>query len=181
MVYFITDGEYTKIGYAKEVYTRLKALQTANARILTVRYVIDGNKHKEHKVHKMFEVYRAPAQNEWFKIPEGKLESILMANKITDLNFAKRKANIINTKSIGARQVLKGPPKSKKEKKAQKTKITLLLDDIRTRLAGKPHQMISYKGYQAKYGFTKEQISFYVRSARLAKDVYEFNAKVSRS
>lgn len=71
-VYFITDGEYVKIGISIEVRGRLSGLQTANARPLLVAGVIPyGGQDFEAALHKKFAHLRA--KGEWFKIaPELK-------------------------------------------------------------------------------------------------------------
>ena len=98
MVYFITDGEYTKIGKAKCPYTRLKALQTANARVLSLLYSFPGGVNVEKKLHTYFKEYQSEANNEWFKIPHIKLRGMLVDYGMLDLAKASHDARIINNK-----------------------------------------------------------------------------------
>ena len=72
-VYFISDGEYTKIGIAESLQKRLKGLQTANARKLYPLYVVKVNRPAEAhaleiKLHKFFRDKNTIG--EWFDITE---------------------------------------------------------------------------------------------------------------
>ncbi len=67
-LYFISDGEYVKIGKTKNIKNRMKALRTANPRDLTlIRYVYtdDWLSYNENKFHKIFSKYRIK-NTEWF-------------------------------------------------------------------------------------------------------------------
>ena len=67
-VYFITDGEFVKIGVADNVEKRLKELQTGNPKELTVvRSVYCENPYYAEKLfHDLFRYKRV--NGEWFKI-----------------------------------------------------------------------------------------------------------------
>lgn len=67
-VYFITDGEYVKIGVATNVEKRLKGLQTANARKLSVLYSYPSAWPyvEESKWHEQYKDRHV--RNEWFDI-----------------------------------------------------------------------------------------------------------------
>lgn len=67
MIYFITDGEYTKIGVADDPHKRLRELQTGNARELTLICSIDGSYELERKLHKVLGNWRV--LGEWFDVP----------------------------------------------------------------------------------------------------------------
>ena len=49
MVYFISDGTYTKIGKSKNPLSRIKGLQTSNAKGLTFKYLFDCSDQYEKK------------------------------------------------------------------------------------------------------------------------------------
>ena len=73
-VYFISDGEFIKIGIANSVKKRLNGLQTANARKLNILYVIRVCKPSEAhaietKLHKYF--HEQNTIGEWFSITEN--------------------------------------------------------------------------------------------------------------
>lgn len=70
-VYFISDGEYLKIGISNDVDKRLKTLQTSNARLLNLVHCIEvPNKDYaiwiENTLHGAFP--HARAMGEWFRI-----------------------------------------------------------------------------------------------------------------
>lgn len=75
-VYFISDGEFVKIGVAREPMGRLKDLQVANARPLTLLFVIDGSFAEETQLHARFADYHK--LGDWFRM-EGELATFIKA------------------------------------------------------------------------------------------------------
>ena len=68
-IYFISDGEYVKIGYTSgNPKERLASLQTSNARQLKIIQTIPGDIYKEQTLHQRFHHLRACG--EWFKFTE---------------------------------------------------------------------------------------------------------------
>lgn len=70
-VYFISDGEYTKIGIAASLPNRIKQLQTGNPRKLKALYIIEFETQRqaleiENKLHKYFADRQV--SGEWFAI-----------------------------------------------------------------------------------------------------------------
>lgn len=67
-VYFITDGEYVKIGVSSCFVSRLKAIQTGNPKRLYLyaknNCTMNMARDMELKLHKMFSEYRTVG--EWF-------------------------------------------------------------------------------------------------------------------
>ena len=68
MIYFITDGNFTKIGVSNDVTRRLKELQTSNAKELSILKTIEGEYVLESKLHDFFSVYNV--HGEWYKLPK---------------------------------------------------------------------------------------------------------------
>jgi hypothetical protein len=71
VVYFISDGEYIKIGQSSNLLSRLSSLQCANPRELTVLHTIECDDSAyisklETKLHKHFKEYRVAG--EWFSL-----------------------------------------------------------------------------------------------------------------
>ena len=64
MVYFITDGDCTKIGVAKNPNKRLAQLQTGNPNKLVIAKVIQGGYHEERALHEALKDRRL--EGEWF-------------------------------------------------------------------------------------------------------------------
>lgn len=64
MIYFITDGEYLKIGKATNLANRFQALQCASPKKLYIVATIDGIYKEESKLHKKFNNIRY--NREWF-------------------------------------------------------------------------------------------------------------------
>lgn len=70
-VYFITDGDYIKIGIAASLPNRMKQLQTGNPRQLEALYVIEEpNQRQALNDERMLHKYFSTAQTfgEWFDI-----------------------------------------------------------------------------------------------------------------
>lgn len=73
-VYFITDGEYTKIGHTVSPRDRLTSLQTGNPRTLTLIALFDGGVELESKFHRAF-ADRAIG-GEWFALNASEIKRI---------------------------------------------------------------------------------------------------------
>lgn len=74
MVYFISDGDYTKIGFTSisDITVRLRNLQTSNPRELKVLWIIpEGSLELEKFIQEKFSSYRV--FGEWFNIPRTEL------------------------------------------------------------------------------------------------------------
>jgi hypothetical protein len=71
-VYFVTDGTFTKIGTSGDVSRRLRTLQTASPRPLTVRLVLPGGVDLEKRFHDHFADKRR--HGEWFELTEQDIE-----------------------------------------------------------------------------------------------------------
>jgi len=65
MIYFITDGAYTKVGVALEPEKRLRELQTGNPFDLRIAKTIEGSYEEESKLHSVLQLYRM--RGEWFE------------------------------------------------------------------------------------------------------------------
>lgn len=77
MVYFITDGDYIKIGYTKNNSDkRLKQLQTSNAKRMFVVGYVEGDKTVEKNLHKKFNDCIVRQNGEWFFPTEQLLQYI---------------------------------------------------------------------------------------------------------
>lgn len=77
MVYFITDGEYIKIGYTKrKPDNRLKQLNTGNNKKLYLLGYIQGDKKKEKELHLKFNKYRIRQNGEWFLSSDSLIDFI---------------------------------------------------------------------------------------------------------
>jgi len=71
--YFINDGNFVKIGKAKNVLTRLKDLQIGNPHLLVIDIIIFMDVEKE--LHSYFS--HCKELNEWFKLPQNYEESVI--------------------------------------------------------------------------------------------------------
>src|SRR5690554_1119401 len=104
MIYFITDGIYTKIGKSKDPYKRLKNLQTSNAKNLRFIYIFDIDDIYERKIHKLFKKYKTNTNNEWFDLRTICVKTqlnILSKDKFKDKAQAEHKALLLNKKIYG--------------------------------------------------------------------------------
>jgi hypothetical protein len=75
VIYFISDGDSTKIGKANNVFVRLKELQTGNPRRLIIIAIYPCSKRdttvEENKFHKKFE--NKKIRGEWFFLTDSDL------------------------------------------------------------------------------------------------------------
>jgi hypothetical protein len=80
-IYFIQgeSGGPIKIGYATDVYSRLKTLQTGHPDNLKILCAMPGNYDDEKKYHQKFAEYRI--RGEWFKPCEAMIEIAIKSNK----------------------------------------------------------------------------------------------------
>ena len=93
-VYFITDGEYIKIGYTKnKVVARITTMETGNPRHLEVLGVFLGTKQDEARLHKMFG--HLHVVREWFAYDKEIVEYIERC-KIEDLLIFSHSSSITN-------------------------------------------------------------------------------------
>jgi T5orf172 domain len=65
-IYLISDGEFLKIGWTKNVILRREVLQCGNVRELTVLATKPGSQLTEGAIHKALRKYRV--RGEWFKM-----------------------------------------------------------------------------------------------------------------
>lgn len=83
MIYFITDGTYTKVGYTSSTFDgryikRIKQLQTANPNKLELLGVIaNGDIKMEKKIHKKLKDRHV--RGEWFDLNGYNLDKVLNA------------------------------------------------------------------------------------------------------
>lgn len=74
-VYFITDGEYVKVGMANDVRVRLNQMQTGNPKQLKIATVIEyGDAEMEHHLHTRYA--KQHVRGEWYKLSKEMLEDI---------------------------------------------------------------------------------------------------------
>jgi hypothetical protein len=107
MIYFITDGEYVKIGFTdqNDITNRLNALQIGNARKLRLLGCIEGGRETESVLHNVFQGFRV--RGEWFlmSLPDNSAEtepdcvdpSQLGGTKLTICNLIKESPGMSNT------------------------------------------------------------------------------------
>lgn len=191
MVYFITDGIYIKIGKSKKPLKRIKNLQTSNPKTLKFLYLFDCKDIYEKKLHECLKPYKTISNNEWFDLREIDLYEIFNSfnnNIFKDVSLAKFKARQLNNELFrGLNHTKKAQQKvynetynikSKKDKKLLRERRLSLIKDIENHLKNKKNKRISYNKYVIKYGFTKPEISMFIKGCRLSKRVYEHNKKV---
>lgn len=188
MVYFISDGTYTKIGKSNNPHSRIKDLQTSNPNELKFVYIFDCKDYWEKKLHILLKHYNCKAKNEWFDLRMCNLEEhikILNCATLQDLNLAKFKATQLNNQFYKG-DVHTGESRKNKidnlygaKNKDKHRKLRLqLIDEIKLHLSKLKNKIISYDYYVKKYGFTKNEISFFMKGCKLSKAIYEHNQKV---
>lgn len=77
-IYFVSDGEFIKIGRAVDVLKRIRSLQSGHPRQLTVLTTMLTSLETERLLHRRFDPLRAKARasGEWFR-PEGDLMAFI--------------------------------------------------------------------------------------------------------
>lgn len=191
MIYFITDGTYTKVGKSTNPSKRIKTLQTSNPLPLTFTYIFDVKDSYEKQLHKLLSFYYTSTKREWFNLKECNLKGILenmnhpAFKDLDQAEFKARRANIDFYRgdtftSENRSEVLNKVQylKSKKSKLSHKDNIKALLNDISFHLENYPNKRIYYDPYIIKYGFSKGEISAFVKKARLSKLVFQHNEKL---
>jgi len=83
-VYILTDGEYHKIGTSTNPVARMRSLQVANARVLSLVWVGRGAEGAEHALHDDYDQHHV--LGEWFRLPKGVL-----------LEIENRRGNLLKT------------------------------------------------------------------------------------
>lgn len=179
MVYFISDGTYTKIGKSKNPLTRIKDLQTSNPNSLMFTYLFDCNDSFEKRLHKLLDEYKTKSNNEWFDLRNIDLCILSKVNHplFKDLNKAAFKAKLLNNEyyrgSVHTSQARKEIIKHKDFNLKERRKS--LIEEIKYILDHESKTIISYNQYIIKYGFTKNEISFFMRSCGLNKKIQQHN------
>lgn len=181
MVYIITDGIYHKVGRSANPLKRIKSIQTSNARMICSCYVLDLPDYFEKKIHQRLRGYKTDARNEWFDIGNISLEQILrypLIPQTCDLECSRKRAESINLELAALKRRDLSPVSSTKKEDTKK-KIKFILDDIKVKLNTRKNKTgIGYDLYVKKTGFTKKEIAFFVRSAKLSKRVQNHNKEV---
>lgn len=189
MIYIITDGMFTKIGKSKNPLSRIKNLQTSNAKTLKFQYVFDVPDSVEKRLHNLFKNYKTNANNEWFQIDNIIIETKLKSISITalwDIDLALFKAKKLNN------ELFRGEIHTTKEQQTTYKKLyrnysdnnyikqqrKYLIDEMKQHLKNKKNVRISYDYYIKKYKFSKEEISFYMKSCGLSKDIFNHNSRL---
>ncbi len=183
MIYIITDNKYIKVGKSNNPRKRLLNLQVANPNNLKFLFIFDINDKYEKFIHSLLKRNKTKANNEWFNIGYDELYNILKKrNNIFDVEKAIHKANLLNStlyKNINNFNKLnKKNNIIEKSGNKLKEKIKYILNDIRYILENNKETIISYNQYIKDTGLTKEEISFYVKSAKLSKKVFDHNKKL---
>lgn len=192
MIYFITDDTYTKIGKSTNPLKRIKALQTSSPNTLKFMYLFDVKDSEEKKLHKYLNKYKTESNNEWFDLTNCDLIGILKEQKnpaLTDIEkaeFLARRYNIDHFRGVDFNsqkresQINRHQHLSRQKglKKKHQEDIKSLLRDIRFHIENYPNKRIYYDPYVIKYGFSKNEISAFVRKAKLSKEVFNHNSKL---
>lgn len=174
MVYFVSNGEHIKIGKSRKPLNRIKELQTSNSNILKFIYLFDVKDKYEKTLHKLFKDFKTESNNEWFDLKGVDIEQIIKGSlrnipQFLDFKQAEFKASQFNNTLNKSFE-----PKTN----VNKTDVRLMLDEIRAHLVNKPNVRISYQPYILKYKFTKEEIAYFVKSAKLGKLIFKHNEKI---
>jgi hypothetical protein len=89
-IYFVQGAGLTKIGYADSPLRRLRHLQGASPAPLTLARVLDGSKHDEVRLHRLFADVHSHA--EWFRLTR---EQIFADFGLRDIEIAEENRNYL--------------------------------------------------------------------------------------
>lgn len=81
MVYFITDGEYTKIGRGKHIRPIINRINTSNPRKISLVALVEGHLDVQKKLHKEFQ--RQKVHGEWYEISIKQIFEVLHKFNLT--------------------------------------------------------------------------------------------------
>lgn len=89
-IYFLTDGNYIKIGYtAQDIKKRIRQLNTGSAHKIHLLGWIQGDKQTEKELHKRFSNDRVRVSGEWFAPTQNLIQFInennLQPNSFVDI------------------------------------------------------------------------------------------------
>lgn len=90
MIYFISDGEFVKVGTSRSLSQRLQTHRTSNAKPIEVLAVSDGDEKLERRLHKVLP-RRLRKGGEWFGVSDVLLNLIATVDRA---GFSKGKAAI---------------------------------------------------------------------------------------
>lgn len=189
MIYIITDGVFTKIGKSKNPLSRIKNLQTSNAKTLKFVHIFDVPDSVEKRLHTLFKKYKTNANNEWFQIDNITIETKLKSFSIPalwDIDLALFKAKKLNNELFRGeihttseqQTTYKNLYKNNSNNDYIKKQRKYLIDEMKFHLKTKKNTRISYDYYIKKYKFSKAEISFYMKSCGLSKQIFNHNSKL---
>lgn len=99
MIYFITDGTYTKIGYTgNEIESRIPALQTGNPNDLTLLFCIDGDVRAEKAIQAHFKEHHY--RREWFLIDHTKLDKDFLEDMSISYSIESTMTNLFTKRTF---------------------------------------------------------------------------------
>jgi hypothetical protein len=84
-IYLIQCHDFVKVGYAKDVATRLSSLQTGcpYELHLLASWPTEHMEHDENRLHNLWRKFEV--RGEWFQVPEGELICVMNAEKFENI------------------------------------------------------------------------------------------------
>jgi hypothetical protein len=161
VICFIADGVHTKIVSSKNPSRTIRTLQTGNCKILKFKYVFKLDEKYEKMFNKVFGEYKTIANNGWFLFKsEEWLHQKLLSIEGIDVPQA------LHLSKIASGEFTK-----------VKTVASLIIRDVKRMLEDKD-KVICYEGLVRKYKVNKKTISFHIKGAKLANDVFIHNKRI---
>lgn len=195
MIYFITDGEYTKIGKSNNPINRLKELQTANARVLRMLYVFDVPNNVEVKLHTLFYENATEANNEWFDLRDVNILTklnVINIPELLDIKKAEFKARQLNKEikvPVKKRNKIDSYKKIRrsitnleyevwKGSKGKRIRVNKMISEIADIIRNKEDVIINYSKLASKYKMSRSDIREYIKYNHMSKKVFDHNERV---
>lgn len=179
MIYFISDNNYTKIGYSTEnVLSRLKGLQTGNPNKLKVNLIIPGDYFLENKFHKLFKDYKTEADNEWFNLTPDIINKELNKRYTEEQLKSYRDYTIRNVGENYFKNILEIKLKTKIIKKIHNEIITnYIIDFFKT----KKHLAITYSHLCDKFGLSIDDMKNILKKDNLLNKMSYHNKNYKKN
>lgn len=178
MIYFITDGIYTKIGQSENVSRRLFELQTGNAHKLKVSIVISDAITTERKWHKIFSSYKTAADNEWFNITNEQINIELNKRFSQEQLTSYEKYTVECVGQNNFKSILDIKINTKTIKKIHNKLITT---DVNEWLVNKKHSPITYEYLCNKFEMTVDEIKSILKKDNLLEKMMRHNSSYKKN
>lgn len=168
-VYFISDGEFVKIGKADDPDKRFSSIKTSNPKPLKLLYTMKGDGKLESFLHELFADYWV--RGEWFRV-DGNLKEFLRRGYIIGTHeTVKHYADFDN--ETGNKDKKDG--RMSKEDRDKIKCITGVIKQIGEEYDGKAHRDLIIIEMEKMFGLDEDGIDVFINFLKRRGTIYEPN------